>query len=468
MTAQARLDKKKNFEMDHAPNSIESRDLASFLHGFTDLATLDAEGPHVIRRGHGVYVEDVHGRRFLEGNSGLWNAVAGFHDERLIEAGCDQFRKLGTYHSFFGRNTEPAIELAERLLEIAPVPMSKALFTNSGSEANDTAVKILWMIHRGRGQPERRKIISRVNAFHGVTALAASLTGKDYNKAFGLPFPEIVFAGCPHYWREGREGESEADFTARMAADLEELIAYEGAETIAGFIAEPVMGAGGVIVPPAGYFPAIQDVLERHGIPFIADEVICGLGRTGQLWGSQTYAIEPDIIVSSKSLTAGYFPLAAILISAEIATALEEASREFGEFPHGLTTAGHPVGCAIALKSIELISDGGLLANLQAVSPHFLDRLQALSTHSLVGEARGVGLMGALEIVADKETKAPFPAEVSMGERVASAAMKHGVIIRPVANAVVFAPPFIISEAEIDDLFDRVAESLDLVATEIG
>lgn len=450
--------------MVHSPDAgmpdWESRDRKAVLHGFSDLETLAERGPLVIERGEGISVYDVHGNRYLEGNSGLWNAVAGFDHPGIAEAVSRQVRQFPAYHAFFGRVTEPAIELAERLLEIAPVPMGRVFFTNSGSEANDTVVKMLWMIARARGEPERRKIVSRHGAYHGVTGLAASMTGKDYNAAFGLPLDGFLRTDCPHYWRHGRDDESEDDYTRRLAANLETLILAEGPETIAGFFAEPVLGAGGVIPPPAGYFPAVQTVLRKYGIPLVADEVICGLGRTGQLWGSQTCDIEPDIVITSKCLTAGYFPLGAVLVSAEIDRALETAAAAFGEFPHGFTTAAHPVGCAVGVKAIDVLLNEGILDNVAEVSPRFLERLHALSPHPHVGETRGVGLMGAIELVQDKHDKSPFPADAAVGERIANTALEHGLICRPIGQAIVLAPPFIITTAEIDELFDRLENTM--------
>jgi adenosylmethionine-8-amino-7-oxononanoate aminotransferase len=450
--------------MNLTDNSWERREMRSFLHTFTHLPSLGEQGPTIIERGEGIHVFDVHGNKYLEGNSGLWNITLGYNDPRLIEAATAQLRKLPAYHTFFGRNTPPAVDLAELLVSLAPVPMSRVFFTNSGSEANDSAVKLLWLIHRGEGRPERRKMISRKNAYHGTTVMTSSLTGKDYVKAFGLPLPEVVFAECPHHWRHGLPGESEAEFSRRLAGSLDRLIRREGPETIAGFIAEPVMGAGGVIPPPAGYFPAIQRVLRQHGIPFIADEVITGFGRTGNLWGSQTYDIEPDIIVASKVLTAGLFPMGAVMVNAEIDRRLTAACAEWEEFPHGFTTGGHPVGCAIALKSLEIITEGGALENVRRVAPRFQERLRALAGHPLVGEARGIGLMGALEIVSDKQAKTAYAGDLQVGERIAAGARERGLIIRPIGGAVVIAPPFIISAAQIDALFDVLQQTLDDVA----
>lgn len=442
------------------PNSWEARDLRSMLHGFSHLGTLYENGPVVMARGEGIYVEDAHGKRYLEGNSGLWNMVVGFDHPGLIEAACEQYRKFPAYHTFFGRVSEPSVALAEKLLEIAPVPMSKVFFTNSGSEANDTVVKMLWMINCGLGKPERRKILSRKNAYHGVTGLTASMTGKDYVGAFGLPLDGFVFADCPHYWRFGEEGESEADFSARCAQNLEAQIEAEGPETIAGFFAEPVMGAGGVIPPSKGYFEAIQPVLKKYGIPLIADEVICGFGRTGHLWGSQTYNIEPDIIVASKCVTAGYFPMGAILICDDIHAKLVRASEEFEEFPHGFTTGGHPVGCAIALKAVDIILNEGVFDNVVSVSPYFQERLRSFASHPHIGEARGIGLMGALEIVHDKKQKTPFPPDQPVAEQIANVALEHGLICRPVGQSIVVAPPFIITVEQIDELFDKLGNTI--------
>ena len=367
------------------------------------------------------------------------------------------------YHAFFGRISEPAVALSEKLLEIAPVPMDKVFFTNSGSEANDTVVKMLWMINRGLGKPHRRKILSRKNAYHGVTGITASMTGKDYVDAFGLPLDGFLFADCPHYWRYANEGESELEFSVRCARNLEAQIEAEGPDTIAGFFAEPVMGAGGVIPPSEGYFEAIQPVLKKYDIPLIADEVICGFGRTGRVWGCQTYDIEPDILVASKCITAGYFPMGAIMVSQSIAEKLNEAAKQYEEFPHGYTTAGHPVGCSIALKAIDIILNKGVLDNIVAVSPYFQERLVSFLSHPHIGEARGVGLMGALELVGDKGCKTPFPPEQPVAEQIANVALETGLICRPIGQAIVVAPPFIITRCQIDELFDKLQITIEKV-----
>lgn len=447
--------------MDALVQSWEKREVQSFFHTFSDLPSLAEDGPTVIERGEGAYVIDVAGRRYLEGNSGLWNMTLGFSEDRLREAARRQYETFPGYHTFFGRNSKPTIELAERILALAPAPMSRAFFTNSGSEANESVVKLLWLMWRGEGQPQRRKLISRKGAYHGATIMASSLTGKDYVQAFGLPQPEVVMTGCPHAWRFAEPGESDDAFAARLADDLDRTIQREGPDAIAGFFAEPVMGAGGVIVPPATYFARIQPVLKRYGIPLVGDEVICGFGRTGNLWGAETVGQTPDIIVASKSLSAGYFPMGAVMLSKEIDARVTAACASWEEFPHGFTAGGHPVGCAVSLEAIRIIVEGGILQHVQEIGPLFQSQLRALAAHPLVGEARGVGLMGALEIVSDKSAKTPFPGTLRLGERIARTARDKGLIIRPLGSSIILAPPFILTARQIDDMVSILGDVLD-------
>ncbi len=443
-------------------NSLEARDLAYHLHSFTHLESLIEDGPLVLEGGDGIHVIDNHGKRYIEGISGLWNIVVGFSERRIADAAYEQMKALPAYHTFFGRTASPVIDLAERMIELAPVEMKRVYFVNSGSEANDTAIKMLWMLNQGAGRPEKRKIISRKMAYHGTTVASCSLNGKPYINCFGLPLTEFLHTDCPHYWRDAEPGESEEDYSQRLADNLEALIQSEGADTIAGFIAEPVMGAGGALVPPKSYFEKIEEVLRRHSIAIISDEVVCGFGRTGSMWGCETYNFRPDIICTSKCLTAGYFPMGAVLLSPQMDAELMAAAEVLGEFPHGFTTAGHPVGAAVALKTLELITEpGGMFDNVKKVAPYFQAGLQKFADNPLVGEARGVGLIGALEIVADKASKTPFDEEHLIGEQVVRVAQKNGLILRPIGAAVIFAPPFIISEAEIDDMFSRTTKVLD-------
>lgn len=451
-----------------ADNSWEQRDMNGVFHGFTDLDTLNRNGPVVLTHGEGIHVIDVHGKSYMDANSGLWNNVAGFNHPGLIDALCTQARKFPGYHAFFGRIADSTVELSERLIKVSPFASGKVFYTNSGSEANDTMVKMLWMLHRRNGQPQRRKIISRVNAYHGVTVATASMTGKAYNAEFGLPLPGFLHADCPHYWRFGRPGESELEFSQRLARNLEELIIKEGADTIAGMFAEPVQGAGGVIPPSEGYFAAIRPILRKYGIPLIADEVITGFGRTGSMWGSERYDMQPDAIVASKCITAGYFPMGAIILGQDLCDALTRVSEAAEEFPHGFTAGGNPLGSAVALKALEVLETEGLLENVNQLAPRFMAGLQDLAQHKYAGEARGVGFMGAVELVADKATKAPLDGRLQISERIANKALEKGLICRPLGQAIVLGPPFIMTEAEMDRMFAILKQTMTEVFAEAG
>ena len=453
---------------DHSPNSWEARADAHSFYGFTDLPTIEDRGAVVLTHGAGPYVFDVHGRQYLDANSGLWNMVAGFDHPGLAEAAKAQYDRFPGYHAFFGRMADQTVMLSEKLVEVSPFDRGTVFYTNSGSEANDTMVKMLWFLGLSEGAPQRKKILTRKNGYHGVTAVSASMTGKPYNELFGLPLDGFIHLTCPHYWREGRDGETEAEFTARMGAELEEVIAREGADTIAGFFAEPVMGAGGVIPPSAGYFQTIAPILKRHGIPLISDEVICGFGRTGEVWGCETYDFSPDAIISSKCLTAGYFPMGAVILGPELTDRLQAASQKVEEFPHGFTASGHPVGSAIALKAIDVILNEGLLDNARALTPKFEAGLAELAQNPNIGEARGKGLMGALEAVADKATKTPFAGHLSVSERIANTCTDHGLICRPLGQSIVLCPPFIMTDAQMDEMFEKLDAALRKVFADVA
>ncbi|NBD29866.1 MAG: aminotransferase class III-fold pyridoxal phosphate-dependent enzyme [Alphaproteobacteria bacterium] len=453
---------------DDKSNSWESRADARSFYGFTDLPTIHDRGAVIVTHGEGPYIVDVHGNRYLDANSGLWNMVAGFDHPGLIEAAKAQYDRFPGYHAFFGRMSDQTVMLSEKLVEVSPFAEGKVFYTNSGSEANDTMVKMLWFLWAAEGQPRRRKILTRKNAYHGVTAVSASMTGKPYNSVFGLPLDGFVHLTCPHFWREGRDGETEAEFTARMGRELEEVIAREGAETIAGFFAEPVMGAGGVIPPSEGYFQTIAPILHEHGIPMISDEVITGFGRTGETWGCETYGFTPDAIISSKNLTAGFFPMGAVILGPDLSNRLQAASEAIEEFPHGFTASGHPVGCAIALKAIDVILNEGLAENVRALTPKFEAELARLAEHPHVGEWRGKGLMGALEAVADKATKTPFDGALSVSERIANACTDQGLICRPLGQSIVLCPPFIMTEGQMDEMFGKLEAALDRVFSEVA
>ncbi|MEM7544050.1 MAG: aminotransferase [Pseudomonadota bacterium] len=448
--------------MDGPLSNAQARDVEALLHPYTNAVQHRKVGPHVIESGQGIYVYDDHGKRFIEGMSGLWCAGLGFGDEELIEAAREQMGKLPYYHLFGGRSFEPAIELAEKIKEIAPVPISKIIYQSSGSEANDTQIKLVWYYNNARGKPEKKKIISRVKGYHGVTIVSASLTGLPYNhKHFDLPVDRILHTSTPHFWREGHDGETEAEFSARLADDLEQMILREGPDTVAAFIAEPVMGAGGVIVPPKSYFPAIQQVLEKYDVLCIDDEVICGFGRTGNWFGAETLGMKPTSISMAKQLTAAYAPLSAVGINQEMAEAIEGQTGDVGVFGHGFTYGGHPLGCAIGVKTIEIYQSRNIVDHVRSLAPMFEARLKALGDHPLVGEARAVGLMGGLELSPDPASAATFAEPGKVGPYLANELLKHGIILRAIGDTLAFCPPMVITEPELEELFAPVEGALD-------
>ena len=442
--------------------SPESRDIEHYIHPYTNLKVHLEKGPMIITKGKGIYVYDNEGKEYIEGLAGLWCTALGFGEDELIEAAVQQMRKLPYYHTFAHRATNPSIDLAEKLKEIAPVPISKVFFANSGSEANDSLIKLVWYYNNALGRPQKKKIISRNRAYHGVTIAAASLTCFPYNhRDFDLPIANILHTDCPHHYRFAEEGESEEEFATRLANNLEKLIQDEGPDTVAAFIAEPVMGAGGVIVPPKTYFEKIQEVLGRHDILMLADEVICGFGRTGNMFGCETFGIKPDAFTVAKALSSAYLPISAVLLSENIFDAMVKESEKIGVFGHGFTYSGHPVPAAVAVRTIELLKERDIIGHVRKIAPHFQKHIQAFSDHPLVGEARGVGLMAALELVADKDTKRPFEVTQRVGNYCATNAESHGLIVRPMGDSIAFCPPLIITESQIDDMFDRFAKALD-------
>jgi 4-aminobutyrate--pyruvate transaminase len=439
-----------------------SRDIAYQLHPFTNLERHETEGPLVISSGKGVYVYDESGREYIEGLAGLWCTALGFGEERLVEAAARQMRRLPYYHQFGGKANEVAIALAERVVRLMPVPMSKVFFNNSGSEANETAIKLVWYYNNALGRPRKKKIISRLRAYHGVTLGAASLTGLAVShRDFDLPIPQVRHADCPYHYRYAKPGESEEDFAARLAESLEQQIQREDPETIAAFIAEPVMGAGGVIVPPRTYFEKIQAVLRKHDVLLIADEVICGFGRTGRMFGTETFGLRPDIMTMAKAITSGYLPLSATVISEEIYRALVRQSGKHGVFAHGYTYTGHPASCAVALEVLDIYEERDLLDHVRRMSVRLLDGVRALADHPLVGEVRGVGMVAGVELVPDKPGKGVFEPLGSAGGLFVQRAQANGLIVRNLVDTVALCPPLIISEGEVDEMLRRFRKALD-------
>jgi 4-aminobutyrate--pyruvate transaminase len=443
-------------------NSAASRDIAYHLHPYTNLKLHQTKGPLVIARGAGVRVFDENGRGYIEGLGGLWCTSLGWGEERLVEAATKALKQLPFYHTFGGKAPLPTIDLAEKLIAIAPVPMSKVLFCNSGSEANDTAVKLVWYYNNALGRPHKKKIISRVKAYHGVTVATASLTGLPNNQRdFDLPIARILHTSCPHHYRFGRPGESEEEFAARCAAEFETLILEEGPDTIAAFFAEPVMGAGGVIVPPPSYFAKIQPILKKYDILFLADEVICGFGRTGNLWGCQTFDLKPDMISMAKALSSAYLPISALLISEPIYQAMVRESEKIGIFGHGFTYGGHPVPAAVALETLKIYEERDILSHVRRIAPILQTGLRRLGEHPLVGEARGIGLIGGLELVKNKKTREPFSPTDGVGLYLWDRAQDHGLITRVIVDTMAFAPPLIIDADEIEEMLDCARRALD-------
>ena len=420
----------------------------------------------MLDRGEGVYVYDAAGKRYIEGLAGLWCTGLGYGNKELIEAASEQMARLSFTHLFGSKSHEPAIELAETLKELVPAPTSKVFFTCSGSEANDTQIKLAWYYNNARGKPKKKKIIGRMRGYHGVTLAAASLTGLPvFHADFDLPLPGFVHADCPHYGRGAEPGETEEDFATRMAANLEALIEREDPETIAAFIAEPIQGAGGVIVPPATYFEKVQAVLKRHDIAFIADEVICGFGRTGNWFGCETFNMEPDTITMAKAITSAYMPLGAVTVSEPVYEAMLEESKKLGMFAHGFTYSGHPVACAVANKTLEIYKRIDIVGHVRRVSPVFQTRLNGLRDHPLVGETRGKGLIGALEIVRDKATKEFFAPGEGVGAKAVAFAQEEGLLCRAVGgDNIAMCPPLVIEGAEINAAFDALQRALDRTA----
>ena len=443
-------------------SNMAVRDIETVIHPYTNLARHREVGPTILNEGRGIYLFDDKGKRYIEGLAGLWCTALGYGNEEIVEAAAAAMRKVSFTHSFGGKSHDGVIELSEKLKEISPVPASKVLFGTSGSEANDMQIKLSWYYNNARGKPEKKKIISRMRAYHGVTIASASLTGLPWvHNDFDLPIKNVLHTSCPHYYRYAQENETEDDFTTRMAQDLDDMIQREGPDTVAAFIAEPIMGAGGVIVPPDSYFPKINAVLAKYDVRFIADEVICGFGRTGNWFGTQTMGMKATSISMAKAITSAYFPMSALTIEEDLYQAMLDESRKLGTFGHGYTYTAHPVGCAVALKTIEIYQREKIIEHVRAVAPTFQSRLAKLGEHPLIGETRGTGLIGAIEFVADKATKRQFDPKQAVGATMISIMQDLGVILRNVQDSVAFCPPLIITVDEINEMFDLVEKGLD-------
>jgi 4-aminobutyrate--pyruvate transaminase len=444
-------------------SNLATRDVETVVHPYTNLATLRDVGPLVIERGKGIWLYDSDGKAYIDSMAGLWCTALGYGNEELIEAASTQMRKLSFGHLFAFKSHDPAIELAEKLKEIAPLPVSKVFFCASGSEANDTQVKLVRYMNNALGRPKKKKFIARQKAYHGVTLASASLSGLPHNHMdFDLPLEGFLHTTCPHHYRLAQEGESEEAFATRLAAELEQLIEREGPETVAAFIAEPLMGAGGVIVPPKTYFEKIAKVCAKHDIYMISDEVICGFGRLGTPFGMQALGFRPDGMSIAKALSSAYLPIAAVTVPEKMYGALVDESRKLGTFGHGFTYGGHPVAAAVALKTLEIYARDRIFEQVATKAPQFQARLRKLGEHPLAGEARGMGFVGGIELVADKKSKRNFDPKSGVGARAVAFAQEEGVITRALgSDTVAICPPLVIVETDIDEMFDRLGRALD-------
>lgn len=448
--------------MDTLSNSLAAADIAHTLHPNTNLRQHEKTGPLVIARGEGIRVYDDRGKEYIEGLAGLWSVGVGFSEKRLAEVAYKQMLKLPYYHTFSSKGHEPSIRLAEKLAEMTPEPLTRAFFTSSGSEANDTVVKMVWYMNNALGRPKKKKFLARIKGYHGITIAAGSLTGLPLNhKDFDLPAIPVHHLTCPHFYRFGAEGESEAEFTARLLAELEAVIAEEGADTIAAFIGEPLIAAGGVLPPPAGYWEGVERICRANDILLVADEVICGFGRLGTPFGCQKFGFTPDIMTLSKQITSSYMPLAAVMLSEPVYQAIADNSERLGAFGHGFTASGHPVATTVALENLAIMEERDLFGNAARLEGVFQAGLRSFADHPLVGEARGTGLIGAVELVADKATKRPFAKVGRAGAIASSIGHEEGLIFRAIGDQLALCPPMIITEDEVGEVMTRLGRTLD-------
>ena len=444
----------------------QSSDHRHYLHPFTDHKELGEKGARIITRADGVYIWDSEGNQILDGMAGLWCVSLGYGRQELVDAATRQMQELPYYNSFFQCTHPPAIELSELLGQISPPQFNHTFFTGSGSEANDTIIRLVRRYWDLCGRPDKQTIISRKNAYHGSTVAAASLGGmSEMHKQGGLPIPGIVHIEQPYYFGLGGDL-SPAEFGLQQARLLEAKIEELGADTVAAFIGEPVQGAGGVIIPPDTYWPEIQRICRKYDILLIADEVITGFGRLGEWFGSTVLGIEPDLIPFAKGVTSGYLPLGGVLVGDRVANVI---GKEGGEFAHGFTYSGHPAACAVALANIRILRDEGIVARVKTeMTPYFHDRWASLAEHSICGEARSIGLMGAIEIVGDKTTNERFPKKASAGARCRDFCVANGLVMRAVGDSMIVSPPLVFEKKHVDELIDKARLSLDMTAESLG
>ncbi len=462
--------------LDAAHNlTLEEMDRQSIVHPNTDLKAYASGAlgdPQIMETGHGIHIVDSQGQDLIDAFAGLYCVNVGYGRTEIAEAIYEQAKKLAYFHTYRGTSNEPLIRLSDRILRMAPEGMSKIYYGMSGSDANETQVKIVWYYNNVLGRPNKKKIIARRFAYHGLTILSGSMTGiPSFHQSFDLPLGMVRHTTTPHYYRYADEGMSENDFAKKCASDLDSLIEEEGPETVAAFIGEPVMGTGGIMPPPEGYWQEIQKVLDKHDVLLIADEVVCGFGRTGSNFGSQTYEMKPDLMTIAKGLTSGYIPLSGSIVGERVWEVLCKGSEQFGIFTHGYTYSGHPIGAAAAMANLDIVEGEDLAGNAKRTGGYMLKRMnEVFADHPLVGEVRGVGLLAAIEFVADKKTKQAFEAPLRVSAKVADECLKNGMIVRamPSGDALAYAPPLVITSDEVDRIVEITEKSLATVTDELA
>ena len=441
--------------------NLENLDRDYLFHPITNLKSHLTEDVLILERGEGIYTFDKDGKKYIDGLAGLWCTSLGHGVTELADAAKDQMSKLGYSTLFASKSHEPAILLAEKLIEMSPFSSGKVFFGLSGSDSNDTQYKLFTYANNKLGKEKKKKMIARKKGYHGVTVTSASMTGlPNQHKLFDLPQENFIHTETPHYFKEGKEGETEEDYVRRLSETLEKTILDEGPESIAAMIAEPLMGAGGVILPPKGYFPAIQDVLDKFDIPLIVDEVVTAFGRTGNAFGSETYEIKPTSMTIAKALSSGYIPISAVIVNDELFEPIKEASGDIGVFGHGYTYSGHPVSCAVALKTLEIYERDKVFEHANKAGDYFQTSISKLNEEEFVGEVRGIGLIAGVELYKDPKNKTPFEEVGKAGKLLSDVCQSNGLIVRPILDTIALCPPLIISEKEIDELTEKLRKSL--------
>ena len=441
--------------------NLENLDRDYLFHPITNLKSHLTEDVLILERGEGIYIFDKDGKKYIDGLAGLWCTSLGHGVTELADAAKDQMSKLGYSTLFASKSHEPAILLAEKLIEMSPFSSGKVFFGLSGSDSNDTQYKLFTYANNKLRKEKKKKMIARKKGYHGVTVTSASMTGlPNQHKLFDLPQENFIHTETPHYFKEGKDGETEEEYVSRLSEALEQLILDEGPESIAAMIAEPLMGAGGVILPPEGYFPAIQTVLDQYNIPLIVDEVVTAFGRTGNAFGSETYEIKPTSMTIAKALSSGYIPISAVIVNDELFEPIKEASGDIGVFGHGYTYSGHPVSCAVALKTLEIYERDKVFEHANKTGDYFQTSVSKLNEEDFVGEVRGIGLIAGVELYKDPKNKTPFEEVGKAGKLLSDICQSNGLIVRPILDTIALCPPLIISEKEIDELTEKLRRSL--------